>query len=270
MAKKKWSLSDLKNVLEYFGIQSGDTLLVHSSLLHIGKPDGVNMTEYPKQTIQLFRDYLGPTGTFCVPSAFFKYGSKSEPFNLQDSPVERLLGVLPNVFLNEKGCHRSSNPFFSVAAVGKYASEICDNHIGSPFGQGSPWATMYDLNAKMLFLGCGLEAMTFTRFVETHFGVPYLYNKLFNTPVINSGERLDVTITAPLRYRHLDSTYDMSTFHRSVEQSGFLKKVEIGKGFAYYWDMQTAYDICSDALRKDIHCFLKAVPNYDQQQLPLT
>jgi DNA-binding Lrp family transcriptional regulator len=34
------------------------------------------------------------------------------------------------------------------------------------FSHGSPWQKMYDINAKVVFMGCGLKANTFHHFVE--------------------------------------------------------------------------------------------------------
>ena len=95
------------------------------------------------------------------------------------------LDILVNLLHKEKKSLRSFNPIFNISSEGKQAKFITSQKTPTAFGEDSAWHQLYKLNSEIIFIGCDLSVCTFVRFIEFRFGVPYLYNKLFNTKICN-------------------------------------------------------------------------------------
>ena len=156
------------------GVKSGDILLVHSSLSKIGWVCGEERT-----VIEALIAAVGMEGTVCMPA---HSGGNSDPSEWRNPPVPkewveiiyenmpvfdpaitptRGIGIIPEAFRCYPGTLRSYHPQTSFCAYGKYAREITDNHMLTPqFGKDSPLGRLYNLKAKVLFLGTGYDTCT--------------------------------------------------------------------------------------------------------------
>ena len=162
----------MKNDLVALGIKSDDTILMHSSLSSLGYVEGGADT-----VIDTLLDIL-TDGTLLIPTLSYATVTADSPvFSIKDTPS--CVGKIGNVFREREGVIRSMHPTHSVAAYGKYAKEITATHghthkrfgnLGdTPFSADSPFAKMYDLNARVVTLGCGALYITYRHYAE------YLY-----------------------------------------------------------------------------------------------
>ena len=242
--------------------------MMHSSLYHLGRMPDVAIRDMAAAVVDTLRYHLGPAGTLVVPAPNWDYGAKRLPFDIASTPVSRALGVVSahiNALPNRR---RSANPIFSVAAIGARAASICDGYTTNAFGQNSAWQRMVDLDADMLCLGSDFEYLTFIRYMESRFGVPYLYNKYFDVPVLDNGVPIATPVIAPLRYAHLPIKYAPARFTQRCRDAGVLREVEIGDGKAMAIRMQPCFELGMAALTEDIHAFLAAAPSYDAAEVP--
>ena len=94
--------------------------------------------------------------------------------------------------LQKMGSLRSNNPLFNVTALGNKAKFITNGRTTNAFGVDSAWDKLYNLDAEIILLGCDFSkaTFTFTRYIEFRYGVPYLYNKLFNIPISKNKKNL--------------------------------------------------------------------------------
>lgn len=260
---------DLRGALAAVGVQAGETIVVHSSLMHLGVLAGDDIATYPARLTAVLRDVLGPDGTLCVPAAFWEYGAKRLPFDLVHSEVTQALGVLGRHVRRLPGALRSLNPIFSVAAVGPQAEFICRGGTTTAFGVDSAWDRLYRMNARMVFLGCDLSRLTLIRYIETRFGVPYLYTKLFHRPVLEDGRELAATTSAPLRYMHCPVTYGLAPFEQRLREAGLLAETPLGAGAVKAVLAHPCFDAGIAALKEDPHAFLAVPPPYDPDQVPM-
>jgi aminoglycoside 3-N-acetyltransferase len=263
-------VADIADALADAGVYQGDTVVMHSSLMHLGRPSNLSLSEYPQRIVEAIASYLGEDGTLAVPAPNWDYGNKGTPFDLRSSPVERTMGVCSTHMMTLPNVQRSPNPIFSLACVGRNAIHVCRPDTGSAFGAESAWDRLFAMNARMLMLGCGVDVLTFIRYIEFRFGVPYLYNKLFTTPVLDGDKRLSVTITAPLRYRHCPANYDLSRFGDRLRRSGGLTEIPLGEGTVATVTMSDCYRVGVEALREDIHFFLREPPRYVPGEVPIS
>ena len=263
-----YSSADLTGALEALDIQRGSVLMMHSSLLHLGRMHGVAIRDTARTVVNGISNHLGPAGTLAVPAPNWDYGVKRQPFDIATTPVTKMLGVVSSHINGLPGRHRSANPIFSIAAVGALAANICGGYSTNAFGYDSPWQRMFDFDADMLCLGSDFEFLTFIRFMETRFGVPYLYNKYFDIPVFENGVAINTPVVAPLRYTHLPIHYSLERFTQRCRSAGILREIAVGDGMAMAIRMRSCFEVGMAALREDIHYFLQCPPDYSAGQVP--
>lgn len=267
-----YTINTFADSINDVGLSKGSNLMIHSSLMHLGLISDTKLKEYPNKIFECISQRIGEEGTICVPAAFYHYGSHKKPFHLENSPVSNLLGVLSKYVNKLPNSERSINPIFSVAAIGKHAKKICNISHGSAFGPNSAWDILFKMNAEILYIGCDLRSSTFLRYVEHIFGVPYLYNKLFNIPVYKNSQKIEVKITAPLRYSHCPAIYDKKKwklFEDILKSKGSLKVKNIGNGKIMLVKMNDFFDEAINLLTKDFYFFLKEEPRYVEGNLPI-
>lgn len=269
MYSPPYTLEDLVNALGRAGIETGGTVVMHSSLYHLGRLPNASIPEYPSRIVQTICSYLGPDGTLAVPAPNMDYGVKRLPFDVQRTAVTKAFGVIGMHVAGLAECKRSPNPIFSLATLGAQAEFICGGGVATAFGVDSAWDRLYRLNADILFLGCGLEFMTFVRYMEFRFGVPYLYNKLFDTPILDGGTPINMAVVALLRYAHCQIEYDLTRFEQRLREAGVLRETTLGGGKVFAVRMDRCFEIGVEALKEDIHFFLARRPDYLSGQVPI-
>lgn len=160
--------------LRLLGVETGEILLVHSSLSSLGWVNGGAVA-----VVQGLLDALGPSGTLVVPT---QTGGLSDPAVWGSPPVpeewwdriratmpgydplitpSRGVGVIPEAVRTWPGALRSAHPQTSFAALGPRAAEIVDGHAPDcRLGERSPLARLERLGARVLLLGAGYDACT--------------------------------------------------------------------------------------------------------------
>ncbi|HSJ10967.1 MAG TPA: AAC(3) family N-acetyltransferase [Longimicrobiales bacterium] len=269
MAVPTWTLAELRDVLGALGVGPSATLLVHASLLHLGRLDGIARTDAADRIIDCILDVLGPDGTLVMPASNWDFGRLGSTFDLQATPPAADLGVLATALQRRTGSVRSANPTFSISALGSRAAWLCGGGNMHNMGFDSAWDRLYRLDAGMLFLGCDLGALSFARYMEMRFGVPYLYNKLFRTPVVDGGVALPQPVVSLLRYADLPVDYDFERFAAALRRRGVLREAPLGGGSARVITMHDCFDAGMDCLKEDVHYFLAGPPQYSPDHLPL-
>ena len=151
------------------GVRPGDIVLTHSSFKSLGPCE-----EGAATVIDGIRMAVGEEGTVVFPTLCQKdWANVYRNWHL-DAPSD--VGYLTNYFRKLPGARRSDQATHSVAAMGKLADELTATHGQSglrygtygdtPFAADSPWQKMYDMGAKVVFLGCWVRACTFRHFAE--------------------------------------------------------------------------------------------------------
>jgi aminoglycoside 3-N-acetyltransferase len=166
-----------KNLIDGFkkvGIIDGDTVIVHTSIKSLGYVCGG-----PQVIIEALLETVGIKGTIIMPTQSWRNLDPSTgvhfdaeekwwplirenwpPYDKEITPTNTM-GCVAEMFRNYPGSFRSNHPARSFAANGKNAEYIVKNHdLSDIFGDSSPLAKLYELNAKVLLIGVDYDKNT--------------------------------------------------------------------------------------------------------------
>jgi aminoglycoside N3'-acetyltransferase len=267
-----YSEAELANALDALGVRTGDVVHVHASLFALGAMRDVPSSAIPERVCRVLEEAVGRDGTITVPASFEDYARFGTPYDCVSSPVDAAQGVLSAHVARRPDAFRTFCPMSGVAGFGRLASDICHQSTGSGFGTGSAWDRLYVHDAKMLFLGVRpAKAFTFVVYIQSRFGVPYLYHKLYTVPTSERGNPVSLPITCAVRY--LDRDYAISEncepFEQRLVDEQALSSVAVGRGRVFMVpSARRAFDIGTDALKRDLYFFLAQPPRFVPGRIP--
>jgi aminoglycoside 3-N-acetyltransferase len=181
-----WIKEDLVRELRRCGLQEGQAVFVHTSLSKLGFVVGGAET-----LIRALLEVVGDEGTLMMPSQTWKNLDPETGVHWEEPvewwPVIRAhwpaydklvtpaigMGVVAEMLRKWPGAERSDHPARSVAAVGKHARYLTEDHdLSNIFGDGSPVDKLYQLNGRILLLGVGYDKNTSLHLAETRARFP--------------------------------------------------------------------------------------------------
>lgn len=233
------------------GVVPGDVLIVHSSLSRLGWVVGG-----AQAVVEALFDAVGPQGTVTMPGHSAVW---SEPANWQHPPVPEpwwqvirdempafdplltpttAMGAIVEAFRHHPDVVRSNHPSVSHLAAGPHAAAIVATHpIGDHFGDRSPLARLYDIDAKVLLLGVGHGNNTSLHLAEVRSfraGHPTIKQ---GAAVMIEGERRWVA------YDELDTdTDDFDAVGESFAATGQVRVAIIGSATVQLMPMRALVD----------------------------
>ena len=193
--------------LRKLGVCSGMTVIVHTALSKLGwVPGGAH------GVIVALLDVLGETGTLVmpthsghltdpsgwiappVPKAWWRTIRKEMPAYDPALTPTRLMGAVAETFRNHPQAKRSAHPHVSFTALGPNAARLVGEHpLGSMFGERSPLARLYDLDAHVLLAGVSHANNTSIHLGETRAEFPSKQCVREGAPLVVDGKRRWVT-----------------------------------------------------------------------------
>lgn len=229
------------------GIGPGAVVLVHSSLSAFGYVDGAADT-----VIDALLDALGPSGTLVMPT--FTWGrfhaQDRVEFDVRNTPCET--GRIPETFRMRPGVLRSVHVCHSVAATGRSAQRALGEGV-SPFGPGSTFAALLDLDAWILHLGVSFQSCTALHAVEEFVGVPYRAYRDYqgSTVILGDGSRVP---SESIEYLRQDtSANDFAKMEDVFRKAGVVRTVRIGAADCKAVRIRDLFRITRPLLEGDVH-----------------
>ena len=133
--------------LRRLGVQTGDLLMIHSSLRSLGFVVGGAAA-----VVDALLDVLGPTGTLVGPS--FNYETALDPdfvFDPLNTPSD--MGAIADEIRRRAGNQRSRHLTHSLSAIGPQAETIVTAGGPTAWAANDPLGTVFKLDGRFLLLG---------------------------------------------------------------------------------------------------------------------
>jgi len=264
----KLSHKELVSSIRDVGIEAGDTVHLQSSLAFVGPIEaGTSDSEMLDFYYSAFWEVLGENGTLLVHTPFEDYGRFGTPFIVEESPSRA--GVFSEYVRTRPSAVRSIHPIVSTAGVGAKAKLICDGNHYSGFGYDSSWGRMHKANVKFLFLGIYMRKyLSFIHYIESVFNVPYLYTKIYPTPVYKNGVKIDRQFAMAVRYLDFSIAWDITYFESVLRQNGLISEVKLGRSMLQSCNAENVFDMGMDCLSENMYAFLKEPPLFRNGEIP--
>lgn len=226
---------DIAAAIRRAGIDSGDNLILHSSLKSLGQVDGG-----AGSVVGGILDAVGPDGNVMVPTFTYCLPIWSVgPFDAAGTPSRT--GAVTEAVRLWPGAVRSFHPTHSVAVIGPDAQSITEGHFAaSPIGAGSPFDRMHKRGARILMLGTNQNTNSSLHYCEAVAPVPYLgvtftpdqdYERaLFKEP--------DGTIAGAKIFEMPGCSRGFRAVEDPLRRIGVLRDVQIGTAASQLLDMR--------------------------------
>lgn len=240
--------------LSNLGVTNGEDLLVHCSMSSFGQVYGG-----AQSIIESLTHQVGSEGTIVMPTLTngrFDPSEWSNPpsppelwdeiryttplFDPQKTPCDQTMSAVYELFRTWPGSSRSTHSHSSFAAWGKHRDELLIGHrLDDRFGETSPLAKLYDIDAKVLFLGSDFSTNTCFHLAEYRRSNPP--TKEFKIVIEMGGEKSLETYT--------DVNTNSSVFNTigaDFEASGFVKEERIGQARCVVFSLRDAVDFATE------------------------
>src|SRR5690554_1530484 len=235
------------------GIKAGMTLVVHSSFtsLHLQKLG-------PQDVIEALMEVIGEKGNILMPTLTYDVVNENNPyFDLNNTPSS--VGVISEVFRQQKGVIRSLNPIHSVAVWGKDKIELTNNHYLDEItiGLNSPYYKMLKYNAKILMLGSTLKPNTFMHLVENLNELPY--RKIKREFIVEIKNNDGVKINNVVKLPNMSNFYQRYDKIINILSEKDLQKVSINGEESFLIEANELLKKASEILEKEPYYFVDKI-----------
>ena len=195
---------ELVQAFQDTGVQKGEILMVHTSLGSLGYVCGGAQT-----IIEALIETVGEEGTIMMPTQSWKnldpvdgvhwaveeeyWDMIRENWPAYDKRITptNTMGAVAELFRIWPGTCRSDHPARSVAAWGKYAEYLTDDHdLSNIFGDGSPIGKLYELDGSVLLIGVGYDKNTSLHLADARADYPGKHLVTEHSAVLEDGKRV--------------------------------------------------------------------------------
>jgi len=225
---REFSLQGLQDALGGLGLRSGDDVIVHASLLTLGRLAGHDAAAIPTAIVQCLLDVLGPQGTLTMPAFNFDF-CKGVAFDRQRTPCSTM-GQLAETLRTWPGSRRSRHPLQSISAVGVRADQYTDDAGEKAFTDDSAFGRLLHHDAWVILLGINFQAASHIHAAEERVGVPYRYWKEFRGRYVDAGEEHEHRCWMYARDLQLDPQLNMARIEAELIERRQLATHRLGGG----------------------------------------
>lgn len=228
--------------------------MVHSSIFTLGKIENGLSGLY-----QAFRKILGEKGTLMVPTFTYSF-RRNQIFDVRNTPTGAEIGSFAEYIRKLPGAIRSTDPLFSMAAIGPQAEDLMERTSHRCFGKDSIYEKIFSANA--LFVALGITYSTgITAFLhlENLAGIDYRREMRFDGQSIGYDGKIydDWAIHFARDEEKYPSAYtNRDPLGYQMEELGISKAVDFGSGHHIALRAQSFKECVLSKLAKDPHLML--------------
>jgi len=235
--------------LRAVGIREGDIVFSHIGMGMLGFPEGPRTMEHAAELLEsAFREVLGETGTWLVPTYTYSYCG-NEVYDPEVTPSA--VGDFTNWFRTRPGVIRSIDPIFSVAGIGPRAAEILEDLPRECFGDDCVYERLCRVGAKTCNVGVGFRYATFVHYAEQMHQVPYRFLKLFSGWSRINGKLERQAWVYNVRIYAFNHYGGLARLEHQALEDGCLQSTVVGRGAITSIDCTDLLRLCSENIEKD-------------------
>lgn len=243
---KGYDLDQARRALSALGDIGGRLVLVHSSLLHLGR---CTETDAPAALYRALRDRLGPGGTLAVPAFTFAF-CRGQTFDPAASPSEQM-GVFSEFVRTRPEARRSPHPMQSLAVIGPLSERLCTPDTPSAFTPGGAFSQLVEHDALVLLLGATMQSVSLVHLVEERLEVPYRYWKTFSAPYRRDGHDASAEYRMYVRDLERKAKLTLAPIDRVMTERGLLRRQPLGAGQLCLFSARDFVAVTEEGLRAD-------------------
>lgn len=260
MERKLVLKEDIISAFKRVGVAQGQSVMVHTSLSNLGFVCGGAQT-----VIEALLETVGETGTIMMPTQSWKNLDPEagvhweEPkewwqairdnwpaYNKEITPTNTM-GQVAEMFRKWPGAMRSDHPARSVAACGKYARYLTENHdLSNIFGDGSPIGRLYELDGYVLLIGVGYDKNTSLHLADARAEYPSKHLSTESSAVMIDGKRV---------WKSYETLYvdgeDFEKIGLEFEKCQTVAKTSLGNGIITFMKQRELVDFAVDWIQKN-------------------
>jgi len=239
------SLENLIQEFKALGLETGDTVLVHSSYKSLGGVEGG-----PQTVIDALLEVLGDDGTLVMPTFNFDF-CKGEPWDVRTTPSQ--MGAITNMVREHPDAKRVFHPIYSFATLGKHAAYLTEERYKSSYEKKSVFGKLRELGGKMMIIGLSYtNSMTFFHHVEELEGIDYRYMKAFTGMVTDeTGRTYEDTFTMLVRDIEKGIITEVDPMGALMESAGIVSIRKIGEATVKLMLADDVYTFTAREMQRD-------------------
>jgi aminoglycoside 3-N-acetyltransferase len=237
------------------GVSSGDTVFLHCDAFFLAQISGTSTLGKMDFFFNILDQLLSESGTLVLPTFTYSF-TKGEEFNLEETPST--VGLLTEYFRNREGVKRSKDPNFSIACSGRYMEQFINAPYYDTFGPDSIFGLLHRQNAHIICLGCSLDRITFTHYVEEQLKVDYRYFKEFSGNVIEQSRTNLEKVNYFVRDTSFGTVINLTLLKKTLEEKKILKKSTMGRSSLLSVSAIDFFEQAKDLLRSNKYGLIEA------------
>lgn len=257
----KFNPDSFKKAFYELGINEGDNLLIHNSLLKFGIPKEVALSRFPEIVYNYIQSSIGSSGTIIVPTFNFDF-CKGIPFNRQETPSKGM-GVFSEYVRSLPQSKRSFHPMQSVAVIGDKQEYIIEGDTTSSFSPGGPFDRLRKLNTKIVLLGADINAISVIHWVEEKYNVPYRYWKTFSGSYIDDGVTTERNYEMYVRSLDTNPALKLNSIETQLRERGLINEYKIGGGMVQVLGLNDFLSTAENLIKLNPYFFVSNHPMFE-------
>ena len=223
MTRFHYAKQDIVNCLRELGVERGDVLFSHISLMPLGFCHGDTVETF----IEALKEVLGSEGTFLTPAYSYSF-CDNEIFDT--NVTKSKVGAFSNALLSKAFTQRSVDPIFSVVGFGKEIKSLFSNLPPTSFGADCLYERLLSRKAKVCNFGLSLFYFTPIHYLERLHQVPYRFDKTFSGQINDSQQKNAIEWQYYVRHLGNESLPDCSSLEAEGFKQGIVKRQQLGLG----------------------------------------
>ena len=247
-------VKEIKLALKKCGVKKNDTIMLHGD----GGVAAQLKTNDKNKLSRLFDEiikYLGKNGTLLVPTYTYNV-CKKKYFDVEKTPSE--LGLFSEYFRKRNKVYRTLNPIFSFAIYGKKIKYFKKSKYDTCFGKDSVFDLFNRINGKIVCLGCDIDRITFTHYVEEFHKINYRFFKKFKIKLKYKKKIKNILSTYFVRKKNIKNKINLKKLYDFLKKNKKIKETEFGRYNILSIKAKTFFDSCIILLKKNRYSLINS------------